>query len=290
MVQSTSPESKFITVNGLRFHYLDWGGKAERVLLFAHGQGGNAHGFNHIAPELRDEFRILALDQRGHGDSDHTREGYSVKLFGADFAAFAEAVNIMPYDLVGASLGARNAIPYAGDHSDQLLHVVLLDFGPEQGVEQARRAIGQQASSRGARPPGWRSIEDYVSWQMEQSPGGNPDNLRRTAQHSLRLNYANRYVLKADPELFWINGSFGAAEVPYLWEQWAKIRCPIMVMQGTSYSRLSTEIVERMRQMQPAMRHVPVPDSGHGITSDNPAFLIEQLRVFLKDLVPQGAK
>ncbi|MBI4499289.1 MAG: alpha/beta hydrolase [Chloroflexi bacterium] len=286
MTQGTPPEDKFVTVNGLRLHYLDWGGNADRVLLFAHGQGGNGHNFDHIAQELRDEFRILALDQRGHGDSDHTREGYSVKLFAADLAAFAEAVDIIPYDYCGASLGARNAIPYAGDHSDHLRHVVLLDYGPEMSTESARSQIGRI----GTRPLGWRSKEDYIAYLRERDPRVSEEQLRRNAEYSLRLNYANRYVLKSDPDLFWINGSFGVAEVPYLWEQWAKIRCPILELKGALSNYLSPEILERMKRLQPTMRFAEVPDSGHPITSHNPAFLIEQLRQFLNEPASQGVE
>ena len=101
------PTDHFIEINGLNLHYLDWGGPSNRTLLLAHGQGGNAHNWDHIAAELQSEFRVIAVDQRGHGDSGHTREGYAVTAFAADLARFAEAIGIVPYDYCGASLGAR---------------------------------------------------------------------------------------------------------------------------------------------------------------------------------------
>lgn len=274
-----SPTDRNVEINGLNIHYLDWGGDSGRNLLLVHGQGGNAHNWDHIAEALRDEFRVIAIDQRGHGDSDHAREGYGVDKFTADLAEFVEKTGIAPCDYAGASLGARNGIAYAGDRSDHLKHFVCLDYGPEMSVASARTQI----SGMNKRLLGWRSVDEYVSLQMQANPRPGEARYRRQAEHALRLNYAGKYVAKSDPEMFWINGSFGAREVPYLWEQWGKIACPIMEMKGGESDFLSPEIKARMMEAQPSMTWVDVPDSGHGITNDNPDFLIRELREFFVD-------
>ena len=274
-----SPTDRNIEINGLNIHYLDWGGDSGRNLLLVHGQGGNAHNWDHIAEALRDEFRVIAIDQRGHGDSDHAREGYGVDKFAADLAEFVEKTGVAPCDYAGASLGARNGIAYAGDRSDHLKHFVCLDYGPEMSVASARTQI----SGMNKRLLGWRSVDEYVSLQMRANPRPGEERYRRQAEHALRLNYAGKYVAKSDPEMFWINGSFGAREVPYLWEQWGKIACPIMEMKGGESDFLSPEIKARMMEAQPSMTWVDVPDSGHGITNDNPDFLIRELRAFFVD-------
>ena len=83
--------------------------------------------------------------------------------------------------------------------------------------------------------------------------------------------------------MFWINGSFGKNEVPLLWEKWAQIRCPILELKGAESDFLSPEIVARMRELQPSMQFLEVPDSGHPVSSDNPDFLLTELRRFLVD-------
>ena len=118
---------------------------------------------------------------------------------------------------------------------------------------------------------------------MKQNPRAKEEHLRNSAEHGLRLNYAGKYVPKQDPEMFWINGGFGVREVPYLWEQWAKIRCPILEMKGAESNFLSQEIQEQMKKSQPGMQLVEVPESGHGISGDNPDFLVQELRRFLVD-------
>ena len=160
---TTTPTDHNVEVNGLNIHYLDWGGDSNRNLLLVHGQGGNAHNWDHIASALSDEFRVISIDQRGHGDSDHTREGYGVDRFAADLAEFVEKVGIAPCDYVGASLGARNGIAYAGDRSDHLKHFVCLDYGPEMSVVSARNQI----SGMNKRLLGYRSPDEYVEIQMQ---------------------------------------------------------------------------------------------------------------------------
>ena len=274
-----TPTDHNVEVNGLNIHYLDWGGPSNRNLLLAHGQGGNAHNWDHIARALHEEFRVIAVDQRGHGDSDHTWEGYGVDRFGSDLAEFVEKTGIAPCDYVGASLGARNGIAYAGDRSGHLKHFVCLDYGPEMSTVSARNQI----SGMNRRLLGWRSIDEYVDLQMQNNSRPGEDHYRHQAEHSLRLNYAGKYVAKSDPDMFWINGSFGVGEVPYLWEQWGKISCPIMEMKGSESDFLSGEIRSRMIEMQPSMTWIDVPDSGHGITGDNPDFLLSELRAFFVD-------
>ncbi len=279
MADNITPTDHNVEVNGLNIHYVDWGGDSNRNLLLVHGQGGNARNWDHIALALHDEFRVLAIDQRGHGESDHSREGYAVTAFASDLAEFAEKIGITPYSYVGASLGARNGISYAGDHSDHLKHFVCLDYGPEMSVVSARNQI----SGMNRRALGWRSIDEYVDQQRIGNPRLSDEYVRHQAQHALRLNYADKYVTKSDPDMFWINGSFGVKEVPHLWEQWGKISCPILELKGSESDFLSDEIRDRMTESQPSLRFIEVPESGHGISGDNPDFLLQELRGFFVD-------
>ena len=277
MSTTVGPQDHFIKINGLNIHYVDWGGDSGRNLLLVHGQSGNARNWDHVASVLRDEFRVIAVDQRGHGDSDHTKEGYAVTAFASDLAQLAEAIGIVPYDYCGASLGARNGIAYVGDYSYHLKHFVCLDYGPEMSAVSARNQIG----GINRRPLGWRSIDEYLDYASQQSPRTSEEYLRNQFEHGMRLNYASKYVPKHDPEMFWINGSFGAREVSYLWDQWAKIECPILELKGAHSDYLSPEILGRMGELNPGMRLVQVPESGHSITAENPDFLVRQLRQFL---------
>ena len=260
------PEDMYVRVNALNLHYLDWGGPSDKVLVALHGITGNSHMWDSFAERNRKEFRILALDQRGHGDSDHTKEGYPVTAFASDLHQFANTLGIIPFDLVGHSLGSRNAISFAGDHSDLLRHAVLVDCGPELPVQGARGVKNRL----GERPKGFRNLEEASTYYRERSPTWPQEHIEQTVKHALRPNWAGKLVWKHDPELFWITTSGGQMEIPHLWEQWKKITCPTLVMRGEHSDILDAAMMQQMLELAPTATGAEIKDSGHQIPVDKP--------------------
>src|ERR1043165_7781989 len=80
-----SPEDRFVTVDGLRIHYLDWGGEGKQPLILLHGIGRVAHTFDHLAPHFSSNYHVMAVDMRGHGDSGwDPKGGYLVEDYVKD--------------------------------------------------------------------------------------------------------------------------------------------------------------------------------------------------------------
>ena len=277
MTTGKQPEDKFVNVNGLNLHYLDWGGPADRPLLLLHGLTSNAHSWDFFARHLCQDFRVYALDQRGHGDSDHAQDGYWVTLFASDIYEFTRARRIEHFDLCGLSLGARNSIAYAGEHPETINHLVLVDFGPEMVATGADRVMKNVA----APPMGFRSKEEAMEFMKQAAPNIRREFLENQAEHSLKVNWAGKFVYKYDRELFWITGSAGKKEVPYLWEQLPKISCPTLVMRGAESDILSPEVARRMLDLLPDGYFVEIPDAGHPIPVDNPEAFEEAACDFL---------
>ena len=74
------PEDKELTINDLRFHYLDWGNHSKQTVLLLHGGAQQAHSWDFIALSLCDSYHVLSLDARGHGDSQWAPDGdYSIE-------------------------------------------------------------------------------------------------------------------------------------------------------------------------------------------------------------------
>src|SRR5687767_10099485 len=67
---ATQPADRFVTVNGLRIHYVDWGNETRPPLIMVHGLDRVARTFDHVATHFRSRYHVLAVDMRGHGDSD----------------------------------------------------------------------------------------------------------------------------------------------------------------------------------------------------------------------------
>ncbi|MFQ5860478.1 MAG: alpha/beta fold hydrolase [Dehalococcoidia bacterium] len=277
MASERQPEDKYVEVGGLRLHYLDWGGRSDRVVLLVHGLTGNAHDWDEIAHALSDEYRVLSLDQRGHGDSQWAADGYWPHLFGADVYQLAFKLDIVPFDLIGHSLGVWTGIAYAGDHWRDLSHLMLSDFGPEVGRESAR-AI---QSRTGNRPLGFRNAEEAMAWLQETYPTRPTGLLERRVKYGMRVNWAGRLVWKHDPDLFWLTGSAALREVPYLWEQLGKAHCPILVMRGERSPMLTLDIRDRMLATAPRAKGVEVKGAGHYLYDENPQEFSRLTREFL---------
>src|SRR2546428_10158960 len=112
------PEDRFVELNGLRLHYLDWGGEGRPRVLFLHGGGLTAHTWDLVCLALRADYHCLALDLRGHGDSDWSPGmDYSFEAHRDDVEAFADLLRLDRFVLVGMSLGGITALAYAGRHS-----------------------------------------------------------------------------------------------------------------------------------------------------------------------------
>ena len=130
---ATTPADRFVTVNGLRLHYLDWGNASKPPLVMVHGIGRVAHTFDHIAPAFTANYHVLALDMRGHGDSAwDPSANYLVEDHVKDFEGFVSQLGLRAVTLWGNSTGGRVVQVYAGLHSDNVQALIVEDVGPER--------------------------------------------------------------------------------------------------------------------------------------------------------------
>ena len=136
----TLPDSHHLLLGRMRFHYLDWGTKGLPPVLFLHGGGLNAHTWDIVCAALRRERHCVALDQRGHGESEWSPEmDYATESHAADVDAFVDALKLERFVLVGMSLGGANGLAWAGRHSQRLAGLVMIDVGPEVRAEGVRK-------------------------------------------------------------------------------------------------------------------------------------------------------
>ena len=138
------PTDRRIALNGLSFHYLDWGNEHLPHGVLLHGDGLTAHTWDMAAPLLRDRYHLIALDQRGHGDTDWTPEvtDDTSHLMVADVHAFLAFLGYDQIALIGMSMGGMNALRYAAAHPQRLNALVIVDVGPEllrEGTQELAR-------------------------------------------------------------------------------------------------------------------------------------------------------
>ena len=141
----STPSDCYIDLRGLPFHYRDWGGDGRPVLLL-HGLASTCHIWDLVAPLLAEDFRVVALDQRGHGLSAQVEDGFDFATVSGDAAAF---IGFLGWDrpvIAGHSWGADVALELAAAHPELASGLIFVDGGtiepsarPGWTPEQARQ-------------------------------------------------------------------------------------------------------------------------------------------------------
>src|ERR1044071_3953451 len=152
MTNFLAPIDRDITVNGLRLRLLDWGGEGRTPLLLLHGFTGHAHAWDTLSIALQPPFHVLALDQRGHGDSDPA-DVYNPMVAFEDLSGVVDQLRLAPLIMVGLSMGGRNALYFTSKRPHDVQKLVTVDIGPEISKRAA------QPSSGPPEPETWESIE-----------------------------------------------------------------------------------------------------------------------------------
>ena len=267
-----------LELHGQRFHYTEWGPPAAPAVIFLHGITGHARTWDDEARLLADRFRVLVLDQRGHGDSDPAPDGdYSDAALLGDVEAFVDRLGLTRIDLVALSLGGRVAINYAGRHPERVERLVIVDIGPE--IAPAGRArVGTLMAHA---PERFETLEEVVAHQRANAPLYTEAMLRHRAQHAVRPLPGGGFTWKYDRALR--DGiRQGRIRVPAdLWPQWAAIQCPTLLVRGSESDILTDEIAKKMLEALPHARLAVVADAGHTVPGDQPAAFQSLLREFL---------
>ena len=119
-----NPIDRHIEVNGLKLHFLEWGDPAKPTVVLLHGFAQSAHSFDFVSLSLADRFHILALDFRGHGESDWSDdEDYTREAMQKDLQDFVIKTNSAPVIIIGLSLGGTIGYKYTADNQKLVLHV-----------------------------------------------------------------------------------------------------------------------------------------------------------------------
>ena len=126
MAQAPSDES--VDINGLEFHVRDWGGSGSPIVLL-HGLASTCQIWEQAAPILVSDYRVIAMDQRGHGHSAKPDHGYDFSSGGNDLMGLIEAKGLEQPIVVGHSWGGDVALEFAVAHPGVARGICLIDGG-----------------------------------------------------------------------------------------------------------------------------------------------------------------
>lgn len=271
--EEAAPADRQITANGMSFHYLEWGDPARPSVLLLHGANQQAHSWDFISLALAPEYHILALDQRGHGDSDWAADGdYSLDAMQGDLDALIPALGLRRFHLMGHSMGGRNSFVWASRHPGALRSLVIVDTGPET-VPAGRRRIQQFREL----PDNLDTFEEFAD-RVQEYTGRSREQVLGALQYSIRQNAAGQWTWKYDKAMRQPGRRDDGWPPEQLWQCVRRIGCPTLVTRGARSDIFAEEVLRRMRLEMPACTGVTIPNAGHLVQGDNPAAFLQAAR------------
>jgi pimeloyl-ACP methyl ester carboxylesterase len=266
------PEDRVIKIGDLSLHYLDWGNTDAVPIVLLHGLCGNAHYWDFFARSMASEYHLLAVDQRGHGDSDWA-ESYGPRDYVFDLEAFVDSLKLSEFVLIGHSMGGINAIIYAARHPDQVSALVIVDIGPEI----AAAGIGRMERERASEPEAFGSEEEAISYMKKLEPQQPDDFVRHQMRYALRREEKGRLTFKYDKKL---RGT-ELRSPTWLWERVNQIICPALLIHGAESDMLAAEVAQTMAGSLAFGSVIDAEGAGHSVPGDNPEAFEAVVRDFL---------
>lgn len=276
-----APTEHDILIDGLRLHYLDWGRHGRPTLIFLHGGCLTAHTWDLVCLALRADFHCLAVDQRGHGDSEWSPVlDYGPDAHVRDIRGLVWQLSLKRPVLIGQSLGGLNAMTYATQAADQVAGIVMVDVGPNVQWSGAKRVADFVMAD-----PAHGTLEDFVQRAQAFNPRRDSRLLRYSLRHNLRRLPDGTWTWKYDrrglsPEYI--------ASVRTSLEQLRNgthaITCPVLVVRGAESDAFSDTQAADFAAALPDGRWAKIENAAHTVQGDNPRGLARVLTDFLAEI------
>lgn len=266
-------EDREIRVNNLRLCYLDWENYSARPVVLLHGLWGYAHYWDFFAKSMSSEYHIIALDQRGHGDSDRA-ESYSIKDYVQDLEAFVKELGLGNILLIGHSMAGITGVLYAARNPEKVAKLIIVDIGPElspTGTERMQKEIE-------SKPESFRDENEVAQFLRYRDPLQSQEVIEHHLRHSLTRNETGNLIFKHDKALDKPN----LQSPEFLWDQLHKLTCSTLLVHGVESDFLTDETAQAMIEAMPNGALVNIDGAGHDAPLDNPGGFESAVRDFLQ--------
>ena len=279
MTTQVQPQDKTVNANGLSLHYLDWGNSGKPTLVMIHGLRGHAHSWDDVSASLCQDFHVLALDQRGRGDTDWAKDGdYGTDAYVADLAGFCDALGLNSFILCGHSMGGRNAMTFGSRYPEKLEKLIVVDMGPDINREGGQRISREIVNV----PEEFDSFEAVVEYMTKQNRFASDAVIRRRLTYATKLLSNGMIGWKYDLAIREERRKGTVAPSQDLWPEIPKITCPTLIVRGMETDILTPETAQRMLEVMPNAQITEIPQAGHMVFEDNPSDFNTAVGAFLR--------
>jgi pimeloyl-ACP methyl ester carboxylesterase len=288
MADIIGPTSHFFYSQRLKLHYVDWGNHHLPIAILVHGGRDHCRSWDFVALDLRKHFHVIALNLRGHGDSDWAIGGsYSITDHVLDLGQLMNALEpSQPVTLIGHSLGAGVVLQRAGVFPEAVGAVVAIEgLGPPSAMlretpahERMEHWVIDMLALAQRKPREYSSIEQAMARMREANPHLSIDLAHHLTIYGMRRNENGTFSWKYD--------NYTRATSPYLFnlkdatEIWSRIRCPTLLVRGDSSWAGDWERDGRLDAFRSA-ELVTVKSAGHWVHHDQLTEFLTVIHRFL---------
>ncbi len=294
-------EHHFSSQDGLSLYYREYG-SGGKVIICLPGLTRNSKDFHDLASRLALDYRVLCLDFRGRGQSEHDPKWrhYHPGTYARDTWKLLDELAIEKFIVIGTSLGGLVAMIMSAQQGARIKAIVMNDIGPEVnpvGITRILKNAGVQAEINN-----WQDAADRCKFMGGHAVPNMPDEFwQKFARKSYRLNNNGIPVLDLDPNVglavrkgvkpanilaklrkLGILKRIGGAFIDP-WDSFKTVSMPCLVLRGELSDVLSEDIVKRMLAVKPDLKWAVIPNRGHAPLLDEPE-TVTAIDSFLKNL------
>lgn len=265
---------RYAEVAGLKLHYQDFGSAGKQTMVCVHGGAASGHWFDFVAGDFSRNYHVLAIDQRGHGDSGWARPAdYSYERYADDLDEFVTKLGISDFVLIGHSMGGAVALTYAARHPGRVARLVVVDTTLHMTPDRIEKL--REVGNRPGRT--YATREEFVSRFRLRPPDSSatPEVLRHLGECGAKELPDGTFGHKFDRDVYARRNSVDTLPL------WSQIKIPALLVKGGRSPRITPEIRAMVKERCPQMEFAEVEGADHHVTLDNPAGFAEAVNAFL---------